>query len=196
MKYSRMNLGQIEALINKVGGYKGAMQILTGSVSCVVIKPWLTVKLGTFQSKDQLFQALNTAAFSAGFDDGSGDSSKSVQYIRELSSPKTVDLVVCSLEDFGITGVRQTSEFYREMPSGLDYCPDETAAQVLLQCKVDVREIAGDHGEIQFASRNNDYGFRIRQFEGNNPFLKLFTNSPEHQRSGGEKFVFVRRQQQ
>lgn len=195
MKYNKMNLGQIEALINKVGGPDGVKKILSGRVGIVSLKPWQTVNLGTFQSEDGLRKALDGADLFAGYDDGSAKSSKALKNI-EISKPQKVNLVIVAVEDLGLSGCAKTNEIYEAADElGLDYCPDETAAQVLLQCKVDLTSKERIAHELQFAmdpNKRGGEGFRIRENEGKN-YLTRFTNTRFHDRMGDEKFVFVLR---
>lgn len=192
MKYNKLNLGQIEALVNKVGGIDGVKKVLSGRAGIVSLKPWQNVKLGTFQSEDALRKALDDAGSDGGFEDGSGKSSRAVKNM-EFSRPQIVDLVIVAVEDLGLSGNHTMEEIYGAANDlGLDYCPDETAAQVLLQCNID---LTGNRGELQFAmdpSRRGGHGFRIREHESKN-YLTRFSNSPRYQRSGYEKFVFVLR---
>jgi len=194
MKYSKLNLGQIEALVNKVGGLEGVIKILSGRVGIVRLKPWQTVQLGTFQSESALRQALDDAGSDGGYEDGSGKSSRVLNDI-EISCPQTVDLVIVGVEDLGLFDVHTMEEIYRIAKGmGLDYCPDETAAQVLLQCKFNLKK-ATNGNRLQFAmnpNKRNGNGFRIDEKDGKN-YLNRYSNSLFYQRSGYEKFVFVLR---
>ena len=194
MKYSKLNLGQIEALVNKVGGLEGVIKILSGRVGVVRLKPWQTVQLGTFQSESALRQALDDAGSDGGYEDGSGKSSRVLNDI-EISCPQTVDLVIVGVEDLGLFDVHTMEEIYRIAKGmGLDYCPDETAAQVLLQCKFNLKK-ATNGNRLQFAmnpNKRNGNGFRIDEKDGKN-YLNRYSNSLFYQRSGYEKFVFVLR---
>ncbi|MDO8566970.1 MAG: hypothetical protein Q7R58_02355 [bacterium] len=191
MKYSKLNLGQIEALVNKVGGLDGVSKILSGRVGIVPLKPWQTIRLGNFQSEDALRQALDNAGSDGGYEDGSGKSSLAIKSV-ELSRPQSVDLVIVAVEDLGLPDSHTMEEIYAAANDlGLDYCPDETAAQVLLQCDVGS---TGIH-RLQFAmdpSRRSGNGFRISEHKGKN-YLGRFSNSLRYTRSGYEKFVFVLR---
>lgn len=194
MKYNKLNLGQIEALINKIGGSEGVSKILSGRVGIVPLKPWQTVKLGIFQSEDALRKALDDAGSDGGYEDGSGKSSRALNNI-EISRPQTVDLVIVGVEDLGLSSNPTMEEIYSTAKElGLDYCPDETAAQVLLQCKFNLKTAINDH-QLQFAmdpSKRNGNGFRINERDGKN-YLNRYSNSRYYQRSGYEKFVFVLR---
>lgn len=191
MKYSKMNLGQIEALINKVGGYEGVMKILSGRVGIVPMKPWQIVQLGNFQNEDALRQALD-AKVGVG---NKGDACNTVlKDIEVTTRVRSVDLVILAMEDLGLSDNQTMEEIYRAAAEmGLHYCPDETAAQVLLQCNVDLKGLGAS--ELLFAmdpARRNGEGFRIRENDGKN-YLTRFTNKRFYQRGGYEKIVFVRK---
>lgn len=202
MKYGDLTLGQIEALVNKVGGIDRVKRVLSGRTEVVLVshwrtiiglgfKTWQTVQLGTFQSEDDLRKALDDAGSDGGYSDGSGKSSRDVTNI-ELSQPRIVNLVIAEVDDLGASGNTMKEIYSAANKLGLDYCPDETAAQVLLQCKVDLRGMPECH-ELQFAMNSNrrgGHGFRIRQHEAN-PYLTRFSNSLYYTRSGSEKFVFT-----
>ncbi len=195
MKYGKVDLGQIEALINKVGGEQGMKMILSGRAGIVPLRPWQKIMLGNLRDEEALREALDAAGSGAGFADGSGKSSPCIHSI-EICRPQTVDLVIVKVEDLGLPCYAKTEEIYRVADSlDLDYCPDETAAQVLLQCNFDMYQAAGRQRQLQFAMdprRRGGHGFRIREHNGKN-YLSRFTNQREHVRSAEEKFVFVLR---
>ncbi len=66
MKYGEINLGQVEAIINKLGGEQDALRFLRGELVVSTAKPiempvWKTVKLGTCKTPRAYRKALKKA---------------------------------------------------------------------------------------------------------------------------------------
>jgi hypothetical protein len=66
MKYGELTLGQVEALVNKLGGMEGVQRFLSGellvSATAKVWKTWKTIQLGTsLQTADDFRKAVKSA---------------------------------------------------------------------------------------------------------------------------------------
>lgn len=136
MKYGHVDLGQIEAMINKLGGSEGMKQFLAGNLTVKpVAKPqefavWQTIKIGTCKDKKSLLKTLEKEELFHNFypKDVVEDESFTVEHtVREI------DLVMTSVEELCFKGANfeQVCACAKEL--GLEICPDETACQIGLQ---------------------------------------------------------------
>ena len=66
MKYNKLDLGTIEAMVNKLGGMKGVNKFLSNKIQVVEIsekiyfKIWKKINVGTYQNLEELYKALTT----------------------------------------------------------------------------------------------------------------------------------------
>ena len=138
MKYGELTLGQVEAIVNKLGGMDGVQRFLRGEL---VIKPtectfktWKTIKLGTgLKTADDFRKALKKADcnISDWANDIIGKSAFSV-------SPEEVDaeLVVVSVAELGFKNGATCADIYKRAEElGLALCPNEVGPQLRLQYK-------------------------------------------------------------
>jgi hypothetical protein len=146
MKYGHVDLGQIEAMINKLGGSEGMKQFLAGNLMVKpVAKPqefavWQTIKIGTCKDKKSLLKTLEKEDLFHNFYPKNvvGDESFSVE-----NTEKEIDLVITSVEELCFKGANFEQVCICAKDLGLELCPDETACQIAMQFS---REMFG--GEI------------------------------------------------
>lgn len=189
MKYGKLNLGQIEAIVNKLGGMDVVRGILSErkKVAVMSAQPWAEIRIGTFANVEALRRALDEA--DSGDDSDLSMSSRRVPDDLHMSSLATIRLVVLNVASLGFEDGVETAEIYDTAEElGLGLCPDETAAQMLLQCA----GLNVDDRRLNFATRIfYRGGFAISFSKTGKPYLDRFTNAPHHPRHGYEKFVFT-----
>lgn len=137
MKYSQLNLGQIEAVVNKLGGMDGVKALLAGETIIQTIKRkfdiWKTINLGTHKSADDFRKALKKSGNKIydWADDilGTSDFNK-----RIAQTEKEIDLVIVTVEELGFKDSATRKEIYdRAIELGLKLCPAEVGPQLRLQ---------------------------------------------------------------
>jgi hypothetical protein len=158
MKYGNITLGQIEALVNKLGGTEGVARFLRGEFVVKVAEKffptWKIIKLGTgLRNADDFRQALKSAGCNSGdwVRDILGKSAFSV-----ATSEIELELVVVSSGDLGYTEAATRADIYaRAQTHGLSVCPAEVGPQLRLQykdqpngewCIIAMEPIAGSDG--------------------------------------------------
>lgn len=136
MKYGELTLGQVEALVNKLGGMEGVQRFLSGelfvSATARVWKTWKTIKLGTgFQTADDFRKEVKSAGMKI---------QRLVNDILDkhaftVATCKTeVELVVASVAELGFkNGATRKDIYIRAEELGLNLCPFEVGPQLRLQ---------------------------------------------------------------
>ena len=136
MKYNELNLGQIEALVNKLGGMDGVQRFLSGelivSTAVKVWKTWRTLKLGTgLKIADDFRTALKKADCNIG-EWGNNILGQPAFTVADMETE--VELVIASGTDLGFKGSATRADIYkRAQELGLDLCPNEVGPQLRLQ---------------------------------------------------------------
>ena len=136
MKYGELNLGQVEAVVNKLGGMEGVRMFLAGEL---VVKEaerkfstWKTVKLGTgLKSADDFRRTLNAGGIkiSDWANDILGKPAFSV-----AAEATEVDLIKVTVAELGFKkGARRDQIYERAKELGLQLCPPEVGPQLRLQ---------------------------------------------------------------
>jgi len=139
MKYGDLTLGQVEAMVNKLGGMDGVHRFLSGEL--VVKEPqhkwevWKTIKLGTglrtaeHFMKDLTFSGCRRDSYAAEMLKGS-EFTESVA-VRETN----IELVNVSVAELGWEEDEVTTgEIYmRARENNLELCPAEVGPQLRLQ---------------------------------------------------------------
>lgn len=136
MKYGELTLGQVEAIVNKLGGMDGVRQFLSGkttvkAVAEFVPEPFKTIKLGTFTNWDEIRGALKTTEFciSNAISDMLGNPALTL-----APAVIEVDLVVVSVAELGFKGGATQEQIYERVQElGLELCPAEVGPQLRLQ---------------------------------------------------------------
>lgn len=137
MKYKNMTLGQIEAIINKLGGKEGVEKFLRGELVVSATKPVefhickivKKVRLGIYKTPEAYRKALKKA--------GRGISDWSNNILDRITcSQEEVDLdfVVLSVGDLGFKdGARYADICAKAQELGLELCPAEVGPALRLQ---------------------------------------------------------------
>ncbi len=137
MKYGELTLGQMEAVVNKLGGMDGVQRLLAGEL---VVKPaskkvfpiWKTIKLGTgLKTADDFREAIKDRGMKIG--DGANDILGKPQF-TVVTKETELDLVVISVAELGFkSGATREQIYARAKEFGLDLCPAEVGPQLRLQ---------------------------------------------------------------
>jgi hypothetical protein len=136
MKYGELTLGQVEALVNKLGGMEGVQRFLSGellvSATAKVWKTWKTIQLGTgLQTADDFRKAVKSAGMKIG--DWANDILGKPAFTATTSETE-VELVVASVAELGFKdGATRKDIYVRAQELGLDLCPPEVGPQLRLQ---------------------------------------------------------------
>lgn len=147
MKYGIWNLGQIEALLNKVGEdnarklldcrevtviFEDVSKLATITADAPVLKVWQTIKIGTGVKSGKAFcSELEKKDFRIG--DWARDVLKQKAFTI-AAQEEDVDLVSLSVTDLGFKkGARYDAICTRGLELGLELCPAEVGPQLRLQ---------------------------------------------------------------
>lgn len=138
MKYGELNLGQVEAIVNKLGGMEGVKRFLSGES---VIKEaeyrfdvWKTIKLGTgLKTSEDFRRALADGGFT--LTDWASDILGTSAFTAATEETE-VDLVKVTVAELGFkTNARRDHIYERAKELGLELCPPEVGPQLRLQYK-------------------------------------------------------------
>lgn len=133
MKYKNLDLGQVEAIVNKLGGMEGMKRFLSG-VTMVNFKVWKTIRLGTCE---------NRLAFKDGF---VKSESKLCGWAEQviLEQPgsfigtisREINLVKLSKADLGLEeNVTDDKVIAEALKLDLELCSEEVGPQLRMQYK-------------------------------------------------------------
>ncbi len=136
MKYGELNLGQIEAVVNKLGGMEGVKRFLSGeTVATAPVRTWSTwktLKLGTgLKTADDFRKALKASGFRIGdwANDVLGKPKFAVSGVE-----REVELVKVTVKELTGKDRATRAEIYRvAKEKGLELCPAEVGPQLRLQ---------------------------------------------------------------
>ena len=126
MKYGKLSLGQIEAIVNKLGGMEGVNRFLSERtmVTETILKTWKTITLGTYKDVKTFSEAFESGNY---LTDGSYAKDVFQDYILDtfcVLPVEEVQLVKVSLADLGL---RKTGNFKkicaRAKKINLEFCP-------------------------------------------------------------------------
>ncbi len=137
MKYAKFDLGQIEAILNMLGGEDGAKRFLAGKTKVVSkeFEVWKTIKLGTLKSVGDLPKQMGP------YKSGSPEILWSPAFTLAPQEME-VDLVICTPFELGFKdelksfppGVATLRQVYSNAcMCGLQLCPAEVGPQLHLQ---------------------------------------------------------------
>jgi len=127
MKYGKLDLGQIEAIANNLGGMQGVIDFLSGK-TMVVHKIWKTIKIGTYRNAKDMYKNLRENFPGAYFD---------VPTLWVSPDEKEIHLVKVRVSD--LFGGKNGDNFsYKKIcaagvRAGLKLCPNEVAPQLCMQ---------------------------------------------------------------
>lgn len=196
MKYGELTLGQVEALVNKLGGMEGVQRFLSGellvSATAKVWKTWKTIQLGTgLQTADDFRKEVVKAGMKIG--DWANDILGKPAFTATTSETE-VELVVASVAELGFKdGATRKDIYVRAQEFGLDLCPPEVGPQLRLQYTdqpkgewlvIAMEPITGSDGNLDLFGVEHDDGER---------WLSASDGNPGNFWDGGHRFVFLRR---
>jgi hypothetical protein len=197
MKYSELNLGQIEALVNKLGGEEGVQRFLSGelivSTAIKVWDTWKKIKLGTgIKNADGFRKALKEADCDIGY---WGNDILGKPAFTVSPSETKVELVVVSVAELGFKdGATRADIYKRANELGLDLCPNEVGPQLCLQYRDQPK------GEWLLIAMepiiDSDDGLRVFDVKRNGDggqWLDGCSGGPDHFWGAGYRWVFLRR---
>jgi len=136
MKYSELNLGQVEAVVNKLGGIEGVKRFLSGETVIQVaehkFKTWKTIKLGTgLKTAEEFRRVLRDGEFR--LSDWASDILGKPAF-KAADEETEVDLVKVTVAELGFKkGARRNQIYERAKELGLGLCPPEVGPQLRLQ---------------------------------------------------------------
>lgn len=196
MKYGELTLGQVEALVNKLGGMEGVQRFLSGellvSATAKVWKTWKTIQLGTgLQTADDFRKEVVKAVMKIG--DWANDILGKPAFTA-TESVTEVELVVASVVELGFKdGATRKDIYVRAQELGLDLCPPEVGPQLRLQYTdqpkgewlvIAMEPIAVSDGDLSLFVVGHDDDAR---------WLKAYYGYPDYFWGGDGRFVFLRR---
>lgn len=138
MKYGELNLGQIEAIVNKLGGMESVGQFLRGELVVKAVerafKVWRTIKLGTGPTTaDDFRKALKASG--CRISDWVNDILGRLAFTAS-SKEQELDLVVVSVAELGFkNGTARKDIYAKAQEIGLTLCPAEVGPELRLQYK-------------------------------------------------------------
>lgn len=133
MKYGKLNLGQIEAVVNKMGGMEGIHKFLSGETIIIPnprLKIWRRIEIGGMKDKEYYLALLkeNNIRIS----EGAKQMIKRMDFEKEKE--REVDLVKISVGQLGCRESGRLEEIYKNASKfGLELCPFQTALELCLQ---------------------------------------------------------------
>ncbi len=196
MKYGELTLGQVEAIVNKLGGMEGVKRFLSGelpvSAKTKVWKTWKTIKLGTgLKSADDFRKEVVEAGMKIG--DWANDILGKPAFTATTSETE-VELVVASVAELGFKdGATRKDIYVRAQELGLDLCPPEVGPQLRLQYTdqpkgewlvIAMEPITDSDGDLNLFHVGHGDGVR---------WLDADYGDPGYFWRGGGRFVFLRR---
>lgn len=201
MKYGELTLGQVEAVVNKLGGIGGVKRLLSGELIVTARQPvwqiWKTIQLGTgLKTAGEFREALKKAGDLIQ-DIGGGILDKE-DFIKSINDNKIdAELVVVSVRQLGFKKNATLREIYdRAKELGLDLCPAEAGPQLRLQYEDQPKGESFMIAMEPIITRSGDpVVFVVGRFIlDNRRYLSLTGTHPDDQpREFEDPFVFLRR---
>jgi hypothetical protein len=133
MKYGDLNLGQIEAIVNKLGGMEGVRHFLSGELVVKMTERsfaiWKTVTLGINKSTAAYRKALKANGYHIG-----DYADQILNKVKVSETEIQVDLVVKTVAELGFKdGARRDAIYARAIEFGLELCLAEVGLALRLQ---------------------------------------------------------------
>lgn len=194
MKYGALTLGQVEALVNKLGGMEGIQRFLSGETVVNAVErnfpAWKTIRIGTgLKTADDFRAAIKTAGM---YIDDWGNDVLGKPAFTVSSEETEVELVVVSNADLGFKdGAKLKDTYTRALELGLEFCPNEVGPQLRLQY--------GDQPNGEWFliamepivdSNDNRMLFNVRRDDDGERCLRSNYGSPDSVWSADTRFVF------
>ena len=195
MKYGELILGQVEAVVNKLGGMEGVKRFLAGETMAKETEHefdiWKTIKLGTgFKTADEFRRALRDGGFriSGWASDILGNPA-----FKVASEETEVDLIKVTVAELGFKeGVRRDQIYERAKEFGLELCPAEVGPQLRLRYKDQPNgEWILVAMEPIFASGGNPRLFSVERGDSG-LWLSGYWSDPDRFWPAGGRWVFCR----
>ena len=136
MKYGELTLGQVEAVVNKLGGMEGVKRFLAGETMAKETEHefdiWKTIKLGTgLKTAEEFRRVLRDGEFR--LSDWASDILGKPAF-KAADEETEVDLVKVTVAELGFKkGARRNQIYERARDLGLELCPPEVGPQLRLQ---------------------------------------------------------------
>ncbi len=184
MKYNDLTFGQMEAIVNKLGGMEGVQKFLSGETAVKLVAPelkiWKTIKIGTgLKAADDFRKALKKA------DRKISDWGNDILGKPEFAVSETeqeIDLVNISVAELGFKNGAHLRDIYaRAKELGLELCLAEVGPQLRLQyinqplgewLRVAMEPIADSDGDLYvFRVGCDDVGLWLGSGSGNPGFF-------------------------
>lgn len=133
MKYGKLTMGQVEAIVNKLGGMDGVKRLLSGELAISArckFGVWKTIKLGGLETADDFRRAL-----SDGFQFGEWVNDILGKPVFAAATEEAeVDLVWVAVFQLGFKEGALYDQIYKRAEElGLELCPPEVGLQLRLQ---------------------------------------------------------------
>lgn len=197
MKYGELTLGQVEAIVNKMGGMEGVKRFLSGKTVVKEedrqFKVWRTIKLGTpgLKTAEDFRRAIKDNGMKIG--DWANDILGQPGF-TVADEETEIDLVCLTVAELGFKDGARRDKIYTEAQKfGLQLCPAEVGPQLRLQYKDQ------SSGEWIFVAMDpitaSGGGLRVFRVgrDGRGLWLDGDYGNPGSFWGGGDRWVFARR---
>ena len=193
-----LTLGQVNALVKKIGGVQTAKALLQGTVTFEIKQTeepkdftlWRTINIGG-NTKEEIKKKLEDGGYRVS---GRAWDMLDAPECTISQEPTEIDLVVVSVKELGLKDGATTKEIYvRAQELGLDLCPTEVVPQLRLQypdhtfakwLNIAMEPIQGSDGHRRIFAP-------IRDLDGVR-YLNVNYGDPNCGWHSGQQFVFVR----
>jgi len=195
MKYTKLGLGTIEAVVNMLGGMVGVRRFLSGELTVTAVewtkKIWNRIKVGTFKNVDEIRKALKKANVNV-----SQWASDILNKVTVSTTEEEFDLVNVSPTELGFKGNTSRKDIYDQaIKSGLELCSAEDGPQAVLQFGGQIKN--GEWFVIGMEPITDSDGdlrlFYVGLHDGGELWLYAHRGDPEGIWDAGSRFVFRRR---
>ena len=132
MKYGELNLGQVEAIVNKLGGMEGVQRFLSGEFVVKMVERsftiWKTITLGAYQSSSEYRKALKVDGYRIG-----DYADQILNKVKINETEVQIDLVIMTVAELGFKNGATRQQIYdRAIELGLELCPAEVGPALSL----------------------------------------------------------------
>lgn len=184
MKYGELNLGQVEAIVNKLGGMEGVRRFLSGELVVKEVERkfeiWKTINLGTgLKTTGDFCKAMKNGGIN--ISDWVSDILGKPAFTTTAEAAE-VDLVKVTVAELGFKeGARRDQIYGRAKELGFEICLPEVGPQLRLQYLdqpkgewifVGMEPILdSDGGPSVFCVGRNDSGLGLRGHWGSSGYV-------------------------
>lgn len=199
MKYGQLSLGQVEAMVNKLGGVDGVQRFLSDELSVYetikVWQTWKTIKLERGQKSADYFHKMICQSDMQ--IDENGNQILGLTNFATRTEEEEVELVVVSARELGFKGaeVARKDIYLRAKELGLEMCPAEIGPYLRLQYTDQPRyESIIVAMEPILDEKSRPLVFYVNEFK-NKGLLSAWNCETFLSRHSSSRFVFMRRKQ-